>query len=121
MKNLPDRIYLQIESDAEDFNDLKEVTHCVDRINDSDVEYSRVEKGVNEPLGASLVPLDEDELPTAEEFYCNLFSNSRDATNAEKEAMIGFTKIHVQKFAKDHGIFDIPENKTVTNYLTNIK
>jgi hypothetical protein len=35
--NIPDKIYLQIEDETE-------VTWCVDRINDTDVEYLRVDR-----------------------------------------------------------------------------
>lgn len=43
--DIPDRIYLQIESDGEPTGDW---THCVDRVNDSDVEYVR--SSINEKL-----------------------------------------------------------------------
>ena len=42
MKNLPKRIFLQIDPEnekPEDFKELSEVTWCEDRINDSDIEY----------------------------------------------------------------------------------
>lgn len=54
VKNIPERIYLQIEDDfgslpyppskKDDFTKLEEVTWCKDRINDSDIEYQRVRK-----------------------------------------------------------------------------
>lgn len=42
MKNIPKKIYLQVDSEnekPEDFKELREVTWCEDRINDSDIEY----------------------------------------------------------------------------------
>lgn len=42
MKNIPIKIYLQVDPDnknPEDFNDLTEVTWCVNKINDNDLEY----------------------------------------------------------------------------------
>jgi len=39
MKNIPQRIYLQVEGAEDDFNELAEVTWCADRINASDIEY----------------------------------------------------------------------------------
>ncbi len=42
MKNLPKKIYLQVDPEKEypeDFNDLSEVTWCIDRICDTDIEY----------------------------------------------------------------------------------
>lgn len=48
IKNVPDKIYLQItkdeiESSNNDFNNLntKYITCCKDRINDTDIEYIR--------------------------------------------------------------------------------
>jgi hypothetical protein len=42
MKNVPEHIYLNIGSDdANDFNDLTEVTWCVDSTSDSDIKYTR--------------------------------------------------------------------------------
>ena len=47
MKNIPNKIYLQIgektPKDA-DFEELNEVTWCQDRINDNDIEYVRIDK-----------------------------------------------------------------------------
>ena len=46
MENIPEKIYLQIGDDCPDdidFKDLHEVTWCVDKINDNDIEYMRVE------------------------------------------------------------------------------
>lgn len=45
MKNIPNKIYLQIGDDTPkyiDFNDLDEVTWCADRISENDIEYIRV-------------------------------------------------------------------------------
>ena len=42
MKNLPEKIYLQIDADGEtpeDFDELDGVTWCEERINDNDIEY----------------------------------------------------------------------------------
>lgn len=47
MKNLPEKIYLQIDADGEtpeDFNELEGVTWCSERINDNDIEYVLVKK-----------------------------------------------------------------------------
>jgi hypothetical protein len=44
MKNIPDKIYLNIGEDLdaiEDFGTLREVTWCQDRIHDGDIEYIR--------------------------------------------------------------------------------
>lgn len=44
MKNLPEKIYLQVDADGEtpeDFNELKGVTWCAERINKTDIEYYR--------------------------------------------------------------------------------
>ena len=44
MKNIPNKIFLNIGYEPEkgdDFNDLGEVTWCVDKVNDSDIEYQR--------------------------------------------------------------------------------
>ncbi len=41
-KNLPERVYLQCNPNnvpGTDFNDMTEITWCVDKINESDVEY----------------------------------------------------------------------------------
>ena len=48
MKNLPDKIYLQIGEDINidsntDFNTLKEVTWCKDKINNNDIVYIRAD------------------------------------------------------------------------------
>ena len=47
MKNIPRKIYLQIGEDAElaaDFNELsrEDITWCEDKINDNDIEYTRI-------------------------------------------------------------------------------
>lgn len=45
MKNIPDKIYLQIGADTPkdvDFKDLDEVTWCADKISENDIEYVRV-------------------------------------------------------------------------------
>ena len=47
MKNIPDKIYLQIGADTPkdvDFKDLDEVTWCSERISERDIEYVRVKK-----------------------------------------------------------------------------
>lgn len=49
MKNLPDKIYLQIGEDINidssiDFNCLSEVTWCKDKINDNDIVYIRADQ-----------------------------------------------------------------------------
>jgi len=44
-KNVPNKIYLQVEQDCDptnDFNELAEVTWCKDRINKSDLVYRRI-------------------------------------------------------------------------------
>ena len=46
MKNIPKKIYLQIDADGEtpeDFNGLNGISWCVDKINDNDIEYRLVE------------------------------------------------------------------------------
>lgn len=43
MKNIPEKIYLQIDTGGDtvdDFKTLKEVTWCYHRINDEDIEYT---------------------------------------------------------------------------------
>ena len=45
MKNIPNKIYLQIGDNTPkdvDFNDLDEVTWCAERISKNDIEYVRV-------------------------------------------------------------------------------
>ena len=49
MKNIPEKMYLQIGEDAdleEDFNDLslEDITWCRDKVFDNDIEYVRVKK-----------------------------------------------------------------------------
>lgn len=47
MKNIPNKIYLQIGSDTPkdvDFKDLDEVTWCSERISENDIEYVIVKK-----------------------------------------------------------------------------
>lgn len=49
MKNIPDKIYLQIGEETPkdaDFEELDEVTWCQDRINDNDVEYVKADKAI---------------------------------------------------------------------------
>ena len=49
MKNIPNKIYLQVDPEndkPEDFNDLAEVTWCQDRIFDSDISFVR-QKNIN--------------------------------------------------------------------------
>lgn len=44
MKNIPNKIYLNLGEDLEDFedfNELGEVTWCADKIGDGDIEYTR--------------------------------------------------------------------------------
>ena len=44
IRNLPERIFLQVDSEnerPEDFKELREVTWCEDRINKTDIEYVR--------------------------------------------------------------------------------
>lgn len=45
MKNIPEKIYLQVgadDYDIEDFNDLREVTWCQDQIHSDDLVYKLV-------------------------------------------------------------------------------
>ena len=47
MKNIPKRIYLQVDGyneKPEDFKDLREVTWCENKINKTDIEYTRTIK-----------------------------------------------------------------------------
>ena len=47
MKNIPKRIYLQVDPDdekPEDFNELLCVTWCSERVNKSDIEYELSDK-----------------------------------------------------------------------------
>ncbi|MBS3776883.1 MAG: hypothetical protein KGY70_16920 [Bacteroidales bacterium] len=47
MKNIPEKIYLQVDPENENpynFNELREVTWCRDRINENDIEYIRRDK-----------------------------------------------------------------------------
>lgn len=51
MKNIPNKIYLQINPEREDitdFKELREVTWCKDRINENDLEYILNKKTGNE-------------------------------------------------------------------------
>jgi hypothetical protein len=44
MKNIPDRIFLQVDPEGEkpaDFKDLEGISWCEDRINDNDIAYVR--------------------------------------------------------------------------------
>jgi len=44
MRNIPKKIYLQVDGyneKPEDFDELREVTWCENRINKSDIEYVR--------------------------------------------------------------------------------
>ena len=44
MKHIPNKIFLNIGYEPEkgdDFNNLGEVTWCVDKVNDNDIEYQR--------------------------------------------------------------------------------
>ena len=47
MKNIPDKIYLQIGDNTPkdvDFKDLDDVTWCSEKIGENDIEYIRVKK-----------------------------------------------------------------------------
>ena len=60
MKNIPKKIYLQIDPEKEnpeDFKELREVTWCEDRINDNDVEYI-----MESEIAKKLDELDYDEI-----------------------------------------------------------
>src|SRR6185312_7779555 len=53
MKNIPEKIYLQIgdECDGEDFNELSEVSWCKDKIYDNDIEFERKDNvGVSDAI-----------------------------------------------------------------------
>ena len=39
LKDMPNIIYLQIQDEISEFDDLGECTWCVDKINDSDIKY----------------------------------------------------------------------------------
>ena len=44
LKNIPNKIFLNIgfkPEKGDDFNDLEEVTWCVDKVDDNDIEYQR--------------------------------------------------------------------------------
>ena len=44
MKHIPNKIFLNLgfkPEKGDDFNDLQEVTWCVDKVNDNDIEYQR--------------------------------------------------------------------------------
>jgi len=46
MINLPNKIYLQVDSEnerPENFDDLTEVTWCKEKINDTDLEYHLID------------------------------------------------------------------------------
>lgn len=51
MKNVPEKIYLQVDADGETPEDFKQldVTWCVDKINDTDIEYTLTPP--SQPLG----------------------------------------------------------------------
>ena len=62
MKNIPERIYLQIGEDTPhdcNFEELDEVTWCQDKISDNDIEYIRVKKVDHEDI-RPIAPPDED-------------------------------------------------------------
>ena len=46
MKNIPQRIYLQVEGESlnDDFEELRGVTWCVDRVHEGDIEYELKEE-----------------------------------------------------------------------------
>lgn len=59
MRNIPNKIYLQIGEDAELAVDYREfsrddITWCEDRINDNDIEYVRSDMNVEEECPACL-------------------------------------------------------------------
>ena len=43
-KDMPKTIYIQIEDHIGEFSDLGECTWCVDKINDSDIEYRLISR-----------------------------------------------------------------------------
>ena len=49
-KDMPKLIYLQIEDGVGEFDELGEATWCVDKINDSDIEYMLVDKNFRRML-----------------------------------------------------------------------
>ena len=62
MKNIPERIYLQIGAETPkdcNFEELDEVTWCQDRISENDIEYVRVKKVDHEDVRPTAPP-DED-------------------------------------------------------------
>ena len=75
MKNIPKKIYLQVpdNEDVKDFKDLFEVTWCVDKINDSDIEYIFAASDYKDPA-----------LKTLEE---NNFVRENDPRQKEEEKM----------------------------------
>lgn len=44
MKDMPDRIYLQVDPEGEGYPGSEGVTWCADRINETDIEYVRADK-----------------------------------------------------------------------------
>ena len=55
-KDMPKKIYIQIEDHLGEFDELGEATWCVDKINDSDIEYVLVKS----PNGAARTPTSAD-------------------------------------------------------------
>ena len=62
MKNIPQKIYLQVDTESDkptgDYYDLCEVTWCQDRINNSDLEYHYNPLSQWIPVEAELPPFD---------------------------------------------------------------
>lgn len=57
MKNIPERIFLQLGEDADyvnDYNELRTVSFSTDKINDNDIEYKLVGKEDKKESEASL-------------------------------------------------------------------
>ncbi len=62
MKNIPEKIYLNIgcadittDNTVDDFNELTEITWCADKINDDDIEYSRLSASVISRLKEEII------------------------------------------------------------------
>ena len=49
IKNIPKKIYLQVEDKVGNFDDIAEVTWCTDKINKTDIEYSLLGTDFNIP------------------------------------------------------------------------
>jgi len=62
MKNIPQKIYLQIGEDAEDaesFDDLSDVCWCADKINQNDIEYT-LTPVISKEGGQQDIPMEKD-------------------------------------------------------------